>query len=355
VSATDCWAVGYYSNGSVYQTLVERWDGTAWAVLTSPNTNTTQNDVFLGVTCVSASDCWAVGYYHNGSNYQTLTEQWNGASWAIVTSPNTSTAQDNVLLGVTCVSESDCWAAGEFYNGTAAQTVIERWDGTAWAIVPSANTSATHNNVLYGVTCASASDCWAVGYYNAGGAHTLAEHYTVPVQLVAVASRKVDGSAGTFDVDLPLTGSPGIECRSGGANGDYILVFSFANPLATVAGASVTSGTGSVASSNIGSNDAHNYLVNLTGVTNAQVITVSLANVTDSVGDLSSAVSASMGVLLGDVNGSGRVDAADVSLVRQQTLQPVTMSNFREDINASGRIDAADVSIARQQTLTSLP
>jgi hypothetical protein len=56
-----------------------------------------------------------------------------------------------------------------------------------------------------------------------------------------------------------------------------------------------------------------------------------------------------------DVNASGRVDAADVSAVRQQTLQPITTSNFRNDINTSGRIDAADVSIARQQTLTSLP
>jgi hypothetical protein len=66
-----------------------------------------------------------------------------------------------------------------------------------------------------------------------------------------------------------------------------------------------------------------------------------------------------LGILVGDVNASGRVDAADVSLVRQQTLQTVNdnpgTSNFREDINASGRIDAADVSIARQQTLTSLP
>jgi hypothetical protein len=62
-----------------------------------------------------------------------------------------------------------------------------------------------------------------------------------------------------------------------------------------------------------------------------------------------------MGVLLGDVNASRRVDAADVSLVRQQTLQTVTTSNFREDIDFSGRIDAADVSIVRQQTLTSLP
>jgi hypothetical protein len=134
-----------------------------------------------------------------------------------------------------------------------------------------------------------------------------------------------------------------------------MLVFTFANPVASVGGASVTSGTGSVSSSNIDSNDGHNYIVNLTGVTNAQVITVSLTNVSDAAGNVSSAISASMGVLLGDVNASRRVDAADVSLVRQQTLQPVTNANFRDDVDASGRIDAADVSVVRQQTLTSLP
>lgn len=62
-----------------------------------------------------------------------------------------------------------------------------------------------------------------------------------------------------------------------------------------------------------------------------------------------------MGVLLGDANGSSRVDSGDVSLVRQQTLQPITGSNFKEDINLSNRIDSGDVSIVRQQTLTSLP
>jgi hypothetical protein len=182
----------------------------------------------------------------------------------------------------------------------------------------------------------------------------IAKIVQLPVQLSSVVSRKTHGSAGTFDVDLPLTGAHGIECRSGGANGDYTLVFNFTNTLASVSGASVANGTGSVSSSAIGS-DPHQYIVNLTGVSNAQVITVSLTNVTDSAGEFSSSVSASMGVLLGDVNASGRVDASDVSLVRQQTLQPVTTSNFREDINVSGRIDAADVSIARQEALTSLP
>jgi hypothetical protein len=190
---------------------------------------------------------------------------------------------------------------------------------------------------------------------DSGGGQRWAVCLPPPVQLNAVVSRKSHGSIGNFVIDLPLTGNPGIECRSGGANGDYTLIFTFANTLTSVSSASVSTGTGSVTSSNIDSSDAHNYIVSLTGAANAQFITVSLTNVTDSAGNFSPAVAGQMGVLLGDVNASGRVDAADVSLVRQQTLQPVSSSNFREDINTSGRIDAADVSIAREQTLTSLP
>jgi hypothetical protein len=192
----------------------------------------------------------------------------------------------------------------------------------------------------------------AVGdYANEGILHALTE-LIAPVQLTNVVSRMTHGSAGTFDIDL--TNGKGIECRSGGANGDYTLVFTFANPLTRVDGVNVTAGTGNISSSGIGPNP-NQYTVNLTGVTNAQIINISLTNVTDSTGDFSAANSGQMGVLLADVNASGRVDAADVSEVRQQTLQSVTASNFRNDINASGRIDAADVSIARQQTLTALP
>src|ERR1700737_4280252 len=101
--------------------------------------------------------------------------------------------------------------------------------------------------------------------------------------------------------------------------------------------------------------ESHNYIVNLTGVSTGQYITVTLNSVVDMAGNSGNVTGPQMGVLVGDVNASGRVDAGDVSLVRQQTLQTVTSSNFQEDINASGRIDAGDVSIARQQALTSLP
>jgi hypothetical protein len=177
---------------------------------------------------------------------------------------------------------------------------------------------------------------------------------SVVMQLVSSVSRKTHGNAGTFDINLPQTGTLGIECRTGGVNGDYTLVFTFANPLTSVGSASVTSGTGSVSSSSIGS-DAHQYTVNLTGVTNAQYLTVSLTNVHDSAGNGSNAVLASMGVLVGDVNASRLVDGNDVSAVQNHTRQSLNNTNFRYDINASGLIDGNDVSITQGQTRTSLP
>ena len=94
------------------------------------------------------------------------------------------------------------------------------------------------------------------------------------VQLPAptsAVSRKGHGTAGTFDVDLPLGGNPGIECRSGGANADYQVVLTFPSAV-TFTSASATpasGGTGSVASTG-SSADGTQITVNLTGVSNAQ-------------------------------------------------------------------------------------
>jgi hypothetical protein len=358
-SATNCWAVGYSTDptGNVDQTLIEQWNGTSWSIVTSPNTSPTQDNMLFGVTCVSTSDCWAVGSYNTGNPTQsgvdqTLIERWNGASWSIVASANTSPTQANVLNSVTCTSASNCWAVGYSFDSTTGfdHTLIEQWNGTSWAIVTSPH--PTLNNMLSGVTCVSGSDCWAAG---SEFQQTLIEKFAIPVQLTSVVSELTHGTAGTFDINLPLTGNPGVECRRGDANGDYKLVFTFANALTNVGGASVASGIALVSSSAIDPSDPHNYVVTLTRVTNAQIVTVSLTNVSDSVGNFSSAVSASMGVLVGDVNASGVVTTGDTNLCKAQALQPVTNANFRNDINASGTITTGDVNLIKQNALTQLP
>jgi fibronectin type III domain protein len=175
-----------------------------------------------------------------------------------------------------------------------------------------------------------------------------------PVPLLGVASRKTHGSVGTFDVPLPLTGNPGIECRSGGANSDYQIVFTFANPIASVSGASITSGSGSINNSAVGA-EPHEYIVNLTGVSNAQRVTVTLTTVRDTAGDRTDTLPVIIGVLLGDTTANGFVNSGDVSQTQSQSGQPVTGANFRQDVTANGFINSADVSIVQSKSGTSLP
>ena len=161
-------------------------------------------------------------------------------------------------------------------------------------------------------------------------------------------SRKVHGAAGTFDIPLPLTGNVGVECRSGG--GVYQMIINFATSV-TVESAAVTSGTG-MASSFSGSGTPQ-ITVNLTGVTDVQRITMTLHNVNN--GTVTGDVPISMGVLVGDVNGSTGVNSTDVALTKSQVGQTVSDSNFREDVNANGVINSVDVAQVKADVGTALP
>ena len=186
------------------------------------------------------------------------------------------------------------------------------------------------------------------------GSFKFAECNASPVAVTSVVSRKTHGGAGTFDVTLPLTGNPGIECRTGGANGNHTLVFTFANTLTSVADAKVTSGQGMVSGAGIG-NDPHQYIVNLTGVTNAQTITVTLTNVYDSIGNSSPSISVPMDVLLGDTNANRAVNSSDISQAKGQSGQPVVLANFREDVTVDGNINSSDISLIKSKVGTGLP
>jgi len=126
-------------------------------------------------------------------------------------------------------------------------------------------------------------------------------------------------------------------------------VVTFAVPV-TVDSVSVTTGTGSVSSFSVSGNVV---TVNLTGVTNAQRLGVTLHNVCD--GTNQGDVLIPMGVLSGDTNGNGAVSAADVALTKAQVGATVSGSNFREDVNANGTISSTDVALVKSKTGTALP
>ena len=127
------------------------------------------------VSCVSGSDCWAVGAVvdvdGDGNPTAALIENWNGVSWSMIPSPAVTGpgVVGAVLQGVSCVSAASCVAVGFSTDDTGANlhTVTEQWNGLAWSLGLSADTGQAFDQ-LNSVQCVSAGDCWAVG--NAGPA-----------------------------------------------------------------------------------------------------------------------------------------------------------------------------------------
>jgi hypothetical protein len=182
-STTDCWSVGYHAAGSVNQTLIERRASGGWVIVASPDTGPADSNVLYSVACPAAGDCWAVGYdFFSPGIEHTLIEHFDGTSWAIVSSPNPAGTIGAALVGVSCATVSDCDAVGNTYDSTDGVyvTLTEHYDGTAWSLVTSPNPSTSQNSQLLGVSCA-AGTCWAVGEtYSSGNtsAQTLVEENT---------------------------------------------------------------------------------------------------------------------------------------------------------------------------------
>ena len=167
-------------------------------------------------------------------------------------------------------------------------------------------------------------------------------------QLVSAVSRKVHGTAGTFDIRLVPTGpDDGIECRSGGVNGAYQVVMVLASP---VTFSSATTSAGSVAST---STNANIVTVNLTGVPNAQTVTVTLVNATS--GGAPTNITVPMNVLLGDTTANRAVNSSDVSEAKAKSGDVTDAENFRDDVTANGVINSSDVSLIKSKSGTSLP
>jgi hypothetical protein len=179
--------------------------------------------------------------------------------------------------------------------------------------------------------------------------------FSVPVAALSVTSavsRKTHAGAGDFDISLPLSGTPAVECRTGGVNGDHKVVVTFSNVVES-GNAAVTAGTGSVAGAPVFSGNT--MTVNLTGVTDAQRITVSLTGVTDQFLQMLPKTTVQMGVLAGDTTGDGAVNSADIGQTKSQSGNAVSASNFREDVNADGNVNASDVGLVKSKSGNALP
>jgi hypothetical protein len=158
------------------------------------------------------------------------------------------------------------------------------------------------------------------------------------LELAAVASRKTHGEAGGFDIALPLIGEPGVECRSGGAEGVYTVVLTFNNSIVS-ANANMLSG-GFVADTSF---DGLTMSLHLTGVTDVQKITINVDDATDAVGQVFRSLTVDMNVLVGDTTGNRTVNSSDIGQAKSQSGLTTNPGNFRTDVTANGIVNASDI------------
>jgi hypothetical protein len=177
IAPNDVWAVGFFvNNSSVYQTLAEHWDGSAWSTVTTPNVGP-GNNLLTSVTAIGPGDVWAVGFWRSGNSTtvaQPLTEHWNGNGWTVVATPSVPN-YSTPLYGVGSDAAGDVWAVGVSYvfpvqpTGPRGQAFALRWIGGGWSIWPTASVVAPFAGPgvdfmgLSGVKVVSATEAWAVG------------------------------------------------------------------------------------------------------------------------------------------------------------------------------------------------
>lgn len=169
-SANDAWAVGTtYSMSLQAKTLILHWDGVAWSVVPSPNYSTGTGDPQMNhLTAISASapdDIWATGYYNDSaqSYWRSLVLHWDGSAWSLVPDPPNQLTY-NAPLDIVALSETDVWSAGFAFSGNGDydnHPMVQHWDGEDWHLVQDATTDATAS--LNGIDALYAENIWAVG------------------------------------------------------------------------------------------------------------------------------------------------------------------------------------------------
>jgi hypothetical protein len=162
LSSTSAWAVGFTNSAVGFDTLVERWNGSTWTIVPSPNVGA-QNHL-LGVRAFSSTDAWAVGSHNvpGTLNFATLVVRWDGTRWSVVPSPNPQPAE-NRLQDVDGVASNDLWAVGFQQNDPygVRQSLILHFDGSTWSTVP---TPPALDASLESVVAIASDDVWAIGW-----------------------------------------------------------------------------------------------------------------------------------------------------------------------------------------------
>lgn len=169
VSATWCLGAGAYTSGRGRGAAVTRWNGTAWTSQTPGAALGTGRggDGLDAVSCTSTTACMAVGTYQEPGGgifapFHPLAQRFDGTSWTSQKLPVPADARSVQGMSVACATATACFAVGFFQSGP----YLARWNGSDWSQQSVPAPAGTVPATLRAVACTSATACTAVGQSN---------------------------------------------------------------------------------------------------------------------------------------------------------------------------------------------
>lgn len=186
-SAGNCGAGGFYEDGSGFVQLfvVDEVDGSWGNAKEVPHIATLNADGLAEInslSCSSAGNCAAGGYYRDGSNHfqafvvNELMGTWGSAKEV----PGTATLNKTYakVSSLSCASAGTCAAGGLYTSGAAIQAFVVNevkgvW-GRAEEVPGTAKLNVRGNAQVASLSCASAANCVAGGFYRVRSGHTQA-------------------------------------------------------------------------------------------------------------------------------------------------------------------------------------
>jgi len=169
ISPTNVWAVGTDETDGLTD-VSAHWNGHAWSIVPTPEiTSAHDQNALTGVSSDGPSNVWASGFADNvdGQNLRVpFVLHWNGTRWVLTKVP-TLGSEGSMLNGIQVISPTDAWAVGQTQESDGAiLNLTEQFDGSSWAIQSSPQPGmlgGLSSNSLDSVTSAGGGDLFAVG------------------------------------------------------------------------------------------------------------------------------------------------------------------------------------------------